>query len=101
MKSKKYTEQTEAIVVELVDKGLDFPLIIKVKYNVNGIDYIHQEQGKYFHETNRAGLIPVGQRHIPLIKNIKVGDKINVKYKKNNPKKAFWSQNMKKGRMIL
>lgn len=93
---KKCTQLTEGIVIDVNNKGLDFPTIITVQYEVAGVSYRIAESKKYSNETTKIGFIPISQKKIPKLGNVVVGSSVSVSYNPNCPKMAFLTNNVGK-----
>ena len=92
-KKKLYTEETTGRVVELIDRGVDFPSLLCVAYEVNGIHYEIKESLKLKSEAIKLGLIPIGQIKVPMIDSVEKGAPVTVRYSKENPKNAIILEN--------
>ena len=80
-------EETEAVVLDIKVKGLDFPTIITVEYKVNGVKYTLKESLKYKKQLIKLGFLPIGQKLIPKVK-CKIGDSILVEYNREKPEEG-------------
>ena len=95
MRKKKCTETTMGVVTGIgiitavKDKGLDYPTTVKVKYSVQGKEYIIQESLKLRSVPIKAGKMPIGQRKIPVLGKIELGKSLTVKYNPLKPQKAY------------
>lgn len=87
-KNAVYTGETKGTVSKIVDKGLDFPWVIHVKYCVDGINYEIKETAKLKSSPVKAFGIPIGQKKTFVLGSVQAGDTVTVRYDKNNPQKA-------------
>ena len=90
---KKCTRVTEGKVVEIKNKGLDFPTIVTVEYEVTGMSYRLSESKKYRNETIKIGFLPIGQRKITKLGGVVVGDLVRVSYNPDCPNMAYLTDN--------
>ena len=102
MDKKSCNKECVGIIKEIIVKGIDFPSIICVEYQVDGKAYELKEtlvmkKGKNI----MLGFIPVGYKTKSLIEirtGIKAiaGNKVNVKYEDSNPNNAYLIDNVGK-----
>lgn len=92
MKNKFY-QSTEGTIIDIKSKGLDFPTIITVAYEVQNKQYQISESLKLKNEVIKIGFLPIGQKRTPKIKNIGIGEKVKVSYDTTSPEKAYLSDN--------
>ncbi len=92
-KHLKYKGVTEGRVLKIVDKGLDYPWVIHVSYNVGDMEYMIKETAKVKSEVIKVGKMPVGQRKTFVIGPLAVGDTVTVKYDEKNPGRAIIAGN--------
>ena len=92
----KCTHVTEGKVVEIKNRGLDFPVIVTVEYEISGIAYQISESKKYSNETIKLGFLPIGQKKIPKLGSIVVGDTVSVSYNPMSPDMAYLTHNVGK-----
>ena len=99
MKKKNCTKTCTGIIKEIRVKGLEFPTLIIVKYEVDGNSYEIKEQ-LVFKPTKVVKLlfIPIGHYTKSLIEiktgvKAEVGNKINVRYNPDNPSEAYLPDN--------
>lgn len=88
-KKRNYRGITQGKVIRIVDKGMDYPWVIHVQYNVNRHDYKIKETAKMKSTTIKIAGIPVGQRKTFVLGNIKEGDLIEIHYDEDHPEKAI------------
>lgn len=88
-KKRNYRGITQGKVIRIVDKGVDYPWVIHVQYNVNGSDYEIKETAKMKSTAIKIAGIPVGQRKTFVLGNIKEGDLIELHYDEDHPEKAI------------
>lgn len=88
-KKRNYRGITQGKVIRIVDKGMDYPWVIHVQYNVNGHDYKIKETAKMKSTAIKIAGIPVGQRKTFVLGNIKEGDLIEIHYDEDHPEKAI------------
>ena len=92
-KKKLYTEETTGRVVELIDRGVDFPSLLRVAYEVNGIHYEIKESLKLKSEAIKLGPVPIGQRKVPTVGSVEKGAIVTIRYSKENPRNAIILEN--------
>lgn len=92
----KCTQVTEGKIIEIKNKGLDFPTVVTVAYEVSGISYQISESKKYSNETIKLGFLPIGQKKIPKLGSVVVGDKVSVSYNPVAPDMAYLTHNVGK-----
>lgn len=80
-------KETKGIVIDFKNKGLDFPSVVTVEYEVENKKYIIEESVKLKNETIKLGFLPIGQRKIPKVKCEKGGFVI-IEYNLDNPQKG-------------
>ncbi len=73
---KECTAITTGIISEIKSKGIDFPTIITVVYEVDGRSYELKERA-----------------HIPVMGNSSVGSEARVLYEPGNPSNAYLADN--------
>ena len=99
MNKDKCTKEGNGIIKELKIKGLDFPSVITVEYEVNGSIYELKENLVFKrNKTIKLGFIPVGYKTKSLIElrtgvPATVGNQVKVKYDEENPRKAYLPDN--------
>jgi len=102
MNKKSCNKECNGIIKEIIVKGIDFPSIICVEYEVDGKTYEKKENLVMKKEKNIVlGFIPVGYKTKSLIEirtGIKAtaGNKVNVKYEESNPNNAYLTDNVGK-----
>lgn len=74
-------------------RGSDFPISISVEYYVNDKLYVITETIKYEKKTIKIGNIPIGQKRVPKIGNIRIDSPTLVAYNPNNPQEAYIVEN--------
>ncbi len=92
-KIKKYISEVKGKIVELKNRGLDCPTIMTVQYQVDDVKYTISESIKLKSQAIKLGPIPIGQRKIPIMGDIKKGTIVTVKYDPENPSKAIIKEN--------
>lgn len=75
-------------VIELKNKGIDFPTIARVEYEVNGKKYQIEETIKLVSKVIKLGFLPIGQKKTPKI-NCKEGSIVTIVYDEEHPEKAY------------
>ena len=93
---KKCTQVIDGTVIEVKKKGLDFPTIVTVKYEVSGVCYQIAESKKYGNEFIKIGFLPVGQKRIPKLGSVVVGSSVSVSYNPACPEMAYLTDNVGK-----
>lgn len=96
VKKANCTQTVEGRVKELKVKGLDFPTLISVEYQVVGKSYVITESLKLKSEIIKLGFLPVGQKRIPVMGNTAVGSSATVNYNPDNPSEAYITNNIGK-----
>lgn len=95
MNKSECTEECNGIIKELRIKGLDFPPVITVEYEVSGKIYELKERLVLKkHKNIKLGFIPVGYKTKSLIElrtglPATVGNSVKVKYNGENPQKVY------------
>lgn len=74
-------------------RGSDFPISISVEYYVNDKLYVITETIKYEKKAIKIGNIPIGQKRVPKIGNIRIDSPTLVAYNPNNPQEAYLVEN--------
>lgn len=90
------TQVTQGRVVEIQKRGLDFPTIVIVTYEVSGVSYQISESKKYSTEIIKLGFLPIGQKKIPKLGGVLVGDLVSVSYNPACPYMAYLTDNVGK-----
>ncbi len=75
-------------VIELKNKGLNFPSIAKVEYEVNGKKYQIEETIKLVSKVIKLGFLPIGQKKTSKI-NCEEGSVVTIVYDEEHPEKAY------------
>lgn len=88
-KRENYKGRVMGTVRKIEDRGMDFPWVIYVVYNVNGMEYQIHESAKLKTEAIRIGKIPIGQRKTFVMGPVKSGDEVVVCYDEKNPANAI------------
>ncbi len=88
------TSMTKGNIVNLENKGLNFPTLITVEYVVNSNTYRITESLKLKSETIKLWFIPIGQRKIPVLPKVAVGEMVVVNYNPNEPTEAYLADNI-------
>lgn len=96
MKIKKAncTQTVVGCVRERKSKGLDYPTMITVEYQVGGNIYRVTESIKLKSKVIKLGFLPIGQRKSPVMGNTAVGSSAMVSYNPSNPEEAFITHNI-------
>ena len=82
-------------VVYCKSKGLDFPTVIRVQYQVNGIIYELEDTVKYeVRVLKKLGPIPIVTQNYPVMGNHTVGTQVSVTYNVDNPAQAYLTHNI-------
>ena len=87
---------TEGKVVGIKSKGLEFPTIITVEYNVGEKVFQIKEDLKLKNTTLKIGTIPIGQKKKPVLGYAKIGSIVTVAYNPGDPKEAYLPDNIGK-----
>lgn len=99
MNKKSCNKECNGIIKEIIVKGIDFPSIICVEYEVDGKTYEKKENLVMKKEKNIVlGFISVGYKTKSLIElrtgiPATVGNQVKVKYNEENPQKAYLPDN--------
>lgn len=99
MKQELCTEMCKGKIKEIKIRGLEFPRVLIVEYEVNGIKYeIKENQVMKPYKKIKLGFIPIGYKAKSLIEintgvQTIVGNEVNVKYNPQNPKEAYLPDN--------
>ena len=96
MNKTNCTESTLGIVKGLKDKGLNFPTLITVEYQVGGNVYEVTESIKLKSEKIKLGFLTIGQKKVAVMGNTTVGSSTSVSYNPYNPSEAFITNNIGK-----
>ena len=91
---KRCTETVMGKVIKIKDKGVDFPTIITVQYEVNNNQYEISESIKLRCEWVKIGFLPVGQKKYAVMGDTKVGSMASVTYNPDNPQEAYITKNI-------
>lgn len=91
---EKCTSTTQGIIIEIKPKGIDAPTIIKVQYEVNFVIYEIKETLKLRSKIIKIGFLPIGQMKEPKLKNVAVGESVEIKYNPYNPEQAYIKENI-------
>lgn len=92
-RKKKQCAETQGVIVEIKSRGIDYPTMLAVQYNVFGKVYEIKEAIKFRSETIKAGPLPVGQKKVPVLGNVGIGNKVTICYDPNDPKSAHIKEN--------
>lgn len=90
---EKCTCVTVGRIVQIENRGHDCPIIVTVKYEIDGTCYRISESKKYKIEIIKFGFLPVGQRSVPKLGNVVVGDPVRVSYNPADPEMAYLTDN--------
>ena len=90
------TQTVEGCVKKIKVKGLGFPTMISVEYQVADNTYVVTESLKLKSEIIKLGFLPIGQKRVLAIGNTAVGSSATVSYNPNNPVEAFITHNIGK-----
>ena len=93
---KKCIASTDGIIVDLHRKGLDFPTIMTVRYEVDSISYEVKESVKLKSETIKLGFLPVGQKKTAVMPDATVGTTVIVMYNPSEPTESYVRDNVGK-----
>lgn len=88
------TEQTVGNIVDIKCRNSEGVAKITVRYNVNGMEYTIRESLKLISKMIKVGGMPIGQRKVPRLGNVKIGTQLRVQYNPSKPQKAFLSDNV-------
>ena len=88
------TSKTNGNIVNVENKGLNFPTLITVEYVVNSSTYRITESLKLKTKTIKLGFIPIGQRKIPVLPVVAIGEMVAVNYNPNQPTEAYLADNI-------
>lgn len=88
-KKKNYMGITQGRVTGIENKGMEYPWVIHVRYNVNGIDYEVKETAKMKSKAIKVAGIPVGQRKTFVLGAVKEGDLLEIHYDEAYPERAI------------
>lgn len=97
VRRKNCTTTVMGTVKQVSSKGLDFPTMITVRYQVDGKYHEVTESITLKSKIIKLGFLPVGQRKIPVMGDTAVGSAALVNYNPNNPAEAYITKNV--GRM--
>ena len=87
------TVETIGRVVKLKSKGISFPTVITVQYEVNGEVFEVRETVKKRYEWIKIGFFPIGQRRIPVMGHTAVGSDASVTYNPDRPEESYITYN--------
>lgn len=93
VRKKRCTEMTDGIIKDVKSKGLDFPTIITVEYQVDGICYEVKESIKLKSKAIKIGFLPIGQEKTPRMGETRVGYSASVTYNPDNPAESYITYN--------
>ena len=88
-KKESYTGITQGRVIKIVDKGLDAPWVIHVRYQVNGMEYEVKETAKMKSSAIKIAGIPVGQKKRFVLGGVREGDLLEIHYDENHPERSI------------
>lgn len=88
-KISSYTGVTSGKILKITNKGLDYPYVIQVGYSVNGVNYEIKETAKLKSQIIKAGFLPIGQKKVFVLGEVKTGDFVKIHYDENNPQKGI------------
>ena len=91
---KRCTEEVFGKISNFQIKGLNHPSVISVEYTAGGKTYVLEETVKLKSVPIKIWFLTIGQRRVPTISRIKVGQKILVKYNQWNPHYAYLPDNV-------
>lgn len=92
-KKETYMGKTYGKVIRIVDKGLDYPYVLYVQYQVNGMTYKIRETAKMKSSAIRVAGIPIGQRKTFVLGRVQEGDMLEIRYDERHPEKAIIYRN--------
>ena len=84
-RAARCSARTEGAVERFRSRGRNTVTLITVTYTVDGKTYRVTESLKYRSEAIRIGRIPVGQRRLPVLGPLAVGDTVPVRYCPEEP----------------
>ena len=94
IKKRACTAVTNGTVTDLKSKGLDFPTIITVEYQVGSEKYSLSESVKMKNgDKIKAGNITVGTQRVPVMGETRVGTAVTVMYNPEAPEIAYLPDN--------
>lgn len=99
MRKELCTEICKGKIKKIKLRGTDFPRVLIVEYEVNGIQYeISENQVMKPYKKIKLGFIPIGYKTKSLIEintgiQTIVGNEVKVKYNPENPKEAYLPDN--------
>lgn len=80
-------KKVSGTVIKLKSKGLDFPSIARVEYEIEGKKYQIEETIKLVSKVIKLGFLPIGQKKIPKI-DCKEGTIVTIIYDEDSPEKG-------------
>lgn len=79
--------KVKGTIIELKSKGLSFPSIARVEYEIDGKKYQIEETIKLVSKIIKFGFIPIGQKKIPKV-DCKEENLVTIIYNEDNPEKG-------------
>lgn len=83
----------DGIVISLQSKGLDFPTLLTVRYEVNSERFEITESIKLRSEKIKLGFLTIGQKKVAMLPDVAIGSTLRVQYNPSNPAEAFLPDN--------
>lgn len=80
-------KKVNGIVIAHKSKGLDFPSIARVEYEVEGKKYQIEETIKLVSKVIKFGFLPIGQKKVPKI-DCREGNIVTIVYNEDSPEKG-------------
>lgn len=80
-------KKVNGTVIELKSKGLNFPSIARVEYEVDGKKYQIEETIKLVSKIIKFGFLPIGQKRVPKV-DCKEGNIVTIVYGEDSPEKG-------------
>ncbi len=94
IKKDNCTAKINGTITKKVRKGLEYPTMITVEYQVDGYNFEITESIKLRSEIIKLGFIPIGQKNYPVMGDTTVGNVTQVSYNPNNPREAYITYNI-------
>lgn len=92
-KKEEYMGKTQGRIMRIVHNGLDFPWVIHVQYEVDGMTYEIKETAKLKVSSIKVAGIPIGQRQSFVLGAVREGDLLEIRYDLQHPEKAIIYRN--------
>ena len=91
---KRCVATVDGKIIQKKNRGLDFPTLITVEYEINNNVYRVTESLKLKSRAIKLWVFPIGQMKYPGLPNTDVGTFAKVCYNPNNPKEAYLKDNV-------